>query len=840
MLKNKIPERMKLIAHYSFALLLITNISLGQTVLQENDSAWKSVYRATSEKIFDLIHTKLNVKFDLSKTYMYGQAWITLQPHFYEQNIIELDAKGMEIKEVALAKQPANKKLNFRYDGNIIYVSLDNSIKKGEKITIYIDYIAKPNELKTSGSAAITEAKGLYFINPDGKEKNKPTQIWTQGETEATSVWCPTIDKPNQKTTQEIAMTVPVKWVTLSNGALVKQQQNTDGTRTDYWKMDQPHAPYLFFMGAGEFSIIKDSWRGKEVSYYVEKEYALVARKIFGMTPEMMTYFSKITGVDYPWQKYAQIVCRDFVSGAMENTTSTLHQESAQQDARQLTDGNIWESTIAHELFHHWFGDYVTAESWSNLTINESFANYSESLWDEYKYGKDKGDATNYSDMQKYLQSESQQKNLVRFYYKDKEDMFDNVSYNKGGCILHMLRNYVGDSAFFKSLQLFLTANKFKPAEAHQLRIAFEEVTGKDLNWFFNQWYYGNGHPNLDIQYSYDSLTRKTKVLVKQLQKEQVFYHPVYIDLYFGNKRDRHQVWIKNSVDSFFFDAATKPDLVNFDGDKVLVCTKKENKSIEQYAHQYHYAGNYVDRREAIEYVMKKQDHKLAPDFIKAALQDPYIGLRRYAIGKLDLKKKKVLEIAEPLLVNIIKNESDRLAKAAAIDKLQTLKKPEYKDLFLQYINDSSYTLSGSALYAIKEIDPAQALSLAKQLINQPLKGVLLENVATILIDSKDLSSFSVILKTYQQMPLSQTKLTLTGTFAQYVGIIMNMEQFKEGIDAIISFKNEIPAFYEITPIINNMLKGVIGAKESAKKQGEATTELLNKQIEYVKSQITD
>ena len=218
----------------------------------------------------------------------------------------------------------------------------------------------------------LPDAKGLYFINPKGEEKDKPTQIWTQGETEANSVWMPTIDKPNQKTTQEIYMTVPAKYVTLSNGLLISQKKNADGTRTDYWKMDLPHAPYLFFMGVGDFAIVKDSYKGKEVSYYVEKEYAPVARSIFGNTPEMMKFFSEKLGVEYPWQKYAQIVGRDYVSGAMENTTATLHQESAYQNARELVDGIRWEGTIAHELFHQWFGDLVTAESWSNLTVNES------------------------------------------------------------------------------------------------------------------------------------------------------------------------------------------------------------------------------------------------------------------------------------------------------------------------------------------------------------------------------------------------------------------------------------------------------------------------------------
>ena len=297
----------------------------------------------------------------------------------------------------------------------ILDIKLDKTYKGGENYTIYIDYTSKPNEYTGKGSAAITDAKGLYFINPKGEEKDKPTQIWTQGETEATSVWCPTIDKPNQKTTQEISMTVPDKYVTLSNGKLAAQKKNADGTRTDTWKMDQPHAPYLFFMGVGDYAVVKDSYKGKEVSYYVEKEYAPVARKIFGNTPEMMAFFSKVLGVEYPWVKYAQMTARDYVSGAMENTTATLHQESAQQDARELIDGNSWESTIAHELFHQWFGDLVTTESWSNLTLNESFANYSETLWDEYKYGKDAGDAQNYNDMQGYLQSQSDKKDLVRF-----------------------------------------------------------------------------------------------------------------------------------------------------------------------------------------------------------------------------------------------------------------------------------------------------------------------------------------------------------------------------------------------------------------------------------------
>ena len=198
-------------------------------------------------------------------------------------------------------------------------------------------------------------------------------------------------------------MTVPAKYVTLSNGLLTSQKKNADGSRTDYWKMELPHAPYLFFMGVGDYAITKDSYKGKEVSYYVEKEYADVAKKIFGETPAMIGFYEKITGVPYQWPKYSQMTARDYVSGAMENTSATLHTNALQQNARQLTDGNKYEDYISHELFHQWFGDLVTTESWSNITVNESMADYSETLWNEFRHGKDAGDEHIQENRQTYL-----------------------------------------------------------------------------------------------------------------------------------------------------------------------------------------------------------------------------------------------------------------------------------------------------------------------------------------------------------------------------------------------------------------------------------------------------
>jgi aminopeptidase N len=799
------------------------------------DTSWKKEFRETATRINDLVHTKLEAKFDYDHSYLNGKVWITLNPHFYSTDSLTLDAKGMDIHKLAIVKGTAMNELKYKYDGWQLRITLDKKYKGSEKYTVYIDYTAKPNEVEVKGSAAINDAKGLYFINPKGEEKDKPTQIWTQGETEATSVWVPTIDKPNQKTTDEIYMTVPAKYVTLSNGQLVSQKKNTDGTRTDYWKMDLPHAPYLFFMGVGDYAIIKDSWKGKEVSYYVEKEYAPVARKIFGLTPEMIGFYSKITGVDYPWYKYAQITGRDYVSGAMENTTATLHSDAAQQDARELTDNNAWESVVAHELFHQWFGDYVTTESWSNITLNESFANYSETLWNEYKYGKDAGDAQNYQDMQGYLGSRSTGKDLVRFYYNDKEDVFDAVSYNKGGRILHMLRNYVGDSAFFKALNLYLTTNKFRSAEAQNLRLAFEEVTGRDLNWYWSQWYYGSSNPNLDINYSYDDATKKERVIVNQVQSgDKVFKLPVAVDIYNGASKTRFNVWAKNKADTFYFDASQKPDLVNFDGDKILLCTKKENKTLDEYIYQYKYAGSYLDRREAIEFAAKNQADPKAVDFLKLTLKDRYDGLRNLVIGRLDMTKDNVKKEVETVLFDLAKNDSKRIVKAAAIAKLGQYNNPAYISFFKSAVNDSSYTVSGNALEALAGVDSLSALNEAKRLAAQPSKGKLAAAITNIVIESGDESSADMILKRFEKMSLSQAKFNLLQSIGGFLAKTSNMDIVKRGIDDIVTFRDAIPEAFrgQTDPFINGvLLKGLVTSKTQAG---------LKDQADYIKSKLPE
>jgi len=830
---------------FSSMLVLISCVFVMAQPGNQMDTSWKHIYRATPTLINNLIHTKLELRPDFSKSYLYGKAWITLKPHFYATDSLSLDAKGMEFKKVALFKNGKMTPLHYDYNDWELKIKLDKIYNSTEKYTIYIDYTAKPDEFeaKYGTAGALLGIKGMYFINPKGEEKNKPTQIWTQGETESNSAWFPTIDKTNQKTTEELTVTVDNKYITLSNGKMVSQKKNNDGTRTDYWKMDLPHAPYLFFLGVGEYAMIKDTWRGKEVNYYVEPEFKSVAKKIFGNTPEMMSFFSRITGVDFPWIKYSQITGRDYVAGAMENTTATIHQESAQQDARELVDGNAWESVIAHELFHQWFGDYVTTESWSNITVNESFANYSETLWFEYKYGKDAGDAHNYSDMRGYLQSNSEDKNLVRFNYNDKEDVFDAVSYNKGGRILNMLRNYVGDSAFFKSLNLYLTRNKFKSAEAQQLRLAFEEITGRDLNWFFNQWYYGSGHPSFLIDYVYDDAAGKVTVIVKQTQEgDKIFKMPVAIDVYTGDKKNRYNVWLQNRTDSFIFNYDYRPALINVDADKMMLAVKKDNKTLDNFIYQYKKAGNYMDRREAIDFASKHQDDKKAIEFLKLALTDKYQALRNFTINKLDLKNETVRNAVELTLLQLAKTDKYSFVKGEAINALGSYANKEYTTLFKSAINDSSYTVSGYALLALSKVDEATALNIAKQMKNAPAKGVLETAIVGVIAKSGDETLFEEVINDFAGRTL-QSKFQALNTLATYLVALKNTEKFKQGVDVLVKFRDEeIPESLksQTDPVLNGMiLKGILTGKSEELKKDKTNT-ALQEQANYIKSKLPD
>ncbi|WP_379964707.1 M1 family metallopeptidase [Epilithonimonas sp. UC225_85] len=828
------------------ALFLGAIFNSNTTFAQTETSGRNPVYRATHTKTTELKHTKLKVSFDYQKEQMNGEEWLTASPYFYTTDVLELDAKGMLIHEVALDKNGSKQPLKFDYKNDVLKITLDKSYQKNQDYTVYIKYTARPNEVKQEGSAAINDAKGLYFINAQGKDKDKPTQIWTQGETESSSAWFPTIDKSNQKTTQEIYMTVPDKYVTLSNGIL-KDSQKSGDQRTDHWVMDKRHSTYLFFMGVGDYAVVKDKWRNIDVDYYVEKEYEPYAKQIFGNTPEMIKFYSKRLAYDYPWAKYAQITGRDFVSGAMENTTATLHQESAQQKPGDLIDENKWENTIAHELFHHWFGDLVTAESWSNLTVNESFANYSEYLWLEHKYGKDDADYHLREDLSAYIHNPALfNKDLVRFDYASREDVFDAITYNKGGGILHMLRNYLGDDAFFAGLTDYLKTNEYQNGEAHQLRLSLEKVSGKDLNWFFNQWYFGSGNPKLSYTSTYEPVKKQVTVVINQSQ-ETPFEFPFAIDVYDNGKPKRYNVWVDaKAKNTFTFDSSKTPDLININADGILLSEITETKTPEQNLLQYTNSKEYLSRYRALSSV-KEADAK-NPAVIKllaAALKDPFFRLREEALGQIDLTNADQAKALTADVEKLASNDPKTLVQAAAISALTKTKNAKYTSVFEKGMNAVSNAVKGASLAGIADLDPSKATTLADKIDLDNTSDDLISKLLPIIVKNKTEKQMPAIGATVAFYPFIKFQDPVLGKFAEdgYNWIMSsdNLKATEKVTKVLVQAKSQIPDNPQVKMMIVQMLKDGLSKKmEVLKNNPNSPTihqqiEAINKTIEAYK-----
>jgi aminopeptidase N len=712
-----------------------------------------SPYQASKTRKFDLLHTDLQVRFDWGQEELYGVATLRLKPWFHPTDRLQLDAKGFVIHKIERKDGADWIELAHTYDLRKLDISLDRTFTQKEELEVRISYTARPSKLVELLGDVEGQERGLYFINPKGADPDKPRQIWTQGETQGSSGWFPTIDSPNERCTQEMWITVDPDFQTLSNGVLVDSRINHDsgkGTRTDHWKMNQPHAPYLFMMAIGEFSITKDTWRGKEVSYYVEHDYAPYARLIFGNTPEMIEFFSNKLGVPFPWDKYSQVVVRDFVSGAMENTTATVHFGGLQHDAREHLD-DTREDYISHELFHQWFGDLVTCESWANLTLNEGFATYGEYLWKEYKYGHDEAEQHLEGDLRSYLGEAMRKKEpLIRYHHAHPDEMFDAHSYQKGGLVLHMLRYYLGDAAFFAGIQRYLTTNAYTDVEVDELRMAMEDVSGEDLNWFFDQWYLGAGHPVLRIHHS---LERDGYVVqVKQLQVDnggRVFRFPVRLDVVKNGLHESFQVWVENADTNFIVPTPNgTPDNVVFDADKALLAAiSQETKSTDAWLTQLKTGENYGQKAQAIHQIELGPRDQSTDTVVLGVLKDKFWGLRARALDYLTTASRETAR-ASAAHVRALLQDPVADVRRSALDfyaeqylSLSGKFAPGEEALtiaaFERTAGDSSYRVQEAALRVLHLYDPAKGNARVKAMMpNVPQRIVPV--AADILIEDED------------------------------------------------------------------------------------------------------
>jgi aminopeptidase N len=650
----------------------------------------------------DLVHTRLALEFDWSEKQVFGLANLTFTPYQIPQKEMTLDAKGFEIESLQRVNGEELIDLKYEYNGLKIKIQLDKIYAPKDTFELMIAYTAKPDEQGGSESIgkAIQDEKGLYFINPKGEIPNIPRQIWTQGETESSSAWFPTIEKTYQRCTQEMYITVDTNFVTLSNGEYVYGRENGDGTRTDYWKMDLPHAPYLFMLAVGEFAVVKDTWEGKEVSYYVEPKFKPYARSIFGKTPKMIEFFSNKLQYPFPWAKYSQVIVRNFVSGAMENTTASVFYDYIQVDSIALLDEHH-EGIIAHELFHQWFGDLVTCQSWSELVLNEGFADYAEYLWAEEERGLAEADYIGFLSTLGYLEEAQEQAvPIIRTDFADPDDLFDAHSYNKGGRVLHMLRKLVGEEIFWKSLNLYLTKNAFQAVSLSDLQQAFEEVYGEELNWFFGQWFLQAGHPLLSIKQEYIPSKNITSLQITQIQGDSLFFRlPLPVTYWQGEERKDTLLWLDKHSQFFSLPTEKPSQVIMIDEGNDVLAVINHQKSIEEWIFQYQHATRYAAKQEALLELEDLENEKIKQIYL-SALSDSFWVIREQSLFMFEeYEGKDASQIASKIIQALQKDSISRV-RTASIEVLSSFKNmSDYQQIYKEFAQkDKSYAVTAAAL----------------------------------------------------------------------------------------------------------------------------------------------
>jgi aminopeptidase N len=641
---------------------------------------------------FTVRHLALDLTLDVAKKSVHGSATLDIERLAPKADSLSLDAIGFELERVELASGRAFRPLRHDYDGDRILVQGLEGIERGR---LRVTYRATP-------------PRGLYFLAPDAKVKDRPRQVWSQCQDEDARYWFPCLDKPHVKMTSEIRVAVPAGWVALSNGE-PRSVEKPRGKRhwTYHFVLDKPHPAYLVTLVAGEFAIVEDRAaklddRKVPVRYYVPKERQGDVKRSLGETPRMIELFSERTGVPFPWSRYSQVVVSDFIFGGMENTTATTLYEHVLLDQRAGIDGAS-EDLVAHELAHQWFGDFVTCRDWSHGWLNEGFATYLEHVEREDRLGRDEYDYGILADLGDYLAEAGgrYQRAIVCRDYQAPIDLFDRHLYQKGGLVLHLLRRQLGDEVFWRGIRLYLERHAHGIVETNDLMRALEEVSGSSLERFFDQWVYRPGHPELKVKVSFEDglLT----VEAKQKQKGQdvaTFAYPLTVLVKTADgSLERHEKQVTEATASLTVKLERRPAFVVVNPDLDVVGDLKLEAPADMLRAQLAHGPSALSRLTAAEALGRRDD----PPTLKAleqalAKKDEAWMVRAEAARALGrVRSERALEI----LVAAVKIAHPKVRRAVASALGRFTKPAAAKALSLLARRDRSYLVAADAARAL-------------------------------------------------------------------------------------------------------------------------------------------
>jgi aminopeptidase N len=609
--------------------------------------------RETRSRDFDIKHIRIELRIDPAETFIEGSAAITLAPFRDGLQEVSFDAFELNVKEV----RSGTRRLEFESFRDKLVVHLNEPQPRDKNLTLRVLYDARPR-------------KGLHFIRPDDAYPQKTLQVWSQGESEDNRAWFPCTDSPNQRQTTETVITVPEGFMVLSNGRLVSEKHDKkQASRTFHWRQDEPHPAYLISVAIGDFSIIDARCGRLPTPYYTYPGTEKEARMLMGKTPAMIRHFAKLFGYEYPYPKYAQVVVDDFISGAMENTSATTHSDRFMHDARTELDFDCHD-VVAHELAHQWWGDLITPKSWTHLWLKESFATYAEILWSEHAEGLDESRFFLLREQNLYMAEDRDRyrRPIVYDRWEFPMEVYDRHAYQKGGIVLGMLRYVLGDDAFFRTLKYYARKHEWQSVETTDFKVAIEEVTGRSLDWFFEEWITGRGYPEFEVSHHFDSQSGALRVTVRQVQETSdgtpVFRMPVEIDALGKRGRQTFRVELEKPEHEFHFSLDERPLAVLFDPYDCVLKTLEHEKSRQELLHQLKLAESFSARMRACRALGEFRDDEAVAALRRALLQDEFGAVRMAAAVALASIGSD--EARDHLITGMKKNDEARVRRAIA------------------------------------------------------------------------------------------------------------------------------------------------------------------------------
>lgn len=667
------------------------------------------------DRTFLLHHVRLEIAIDDRARTISGTVTHRLSPINDGLTKIALDAGDLNIRTVV---DDGGHEQEYELHGETLSIHLRTTHKAGEAFELRITYDAKPR-------------KGIFFIGPDKANPKRPRVTWTQGEDMDNRYWFPSYDYPNQRFTSEVLATVDEKYEVLSNGRLVGvSADKRRKTKTYHWSLDQPHSNYLIALAVGEFESKEWDADGVPVLAHVPKGLGSFLDRTFQNVPDMVRYFGEVTGQKYPWPRYAQVCVPEFVVGGMENTSMTTLTEYCLTDEKAYEDYRP-EGLLAHELAHQWFGDFLTCRAWGHIWLNESFATYFQVLWWEHFFGKDDALMQLEADRESYFEeaSKSYKRPIVTMKFVEPSDMFDRHTYEKGGNVLHMMRDKLGDDLWWKAIRAYVKKFAGQNVETNDFKEAIEEATGRNLDVFFDQWLFHAGHPEFEIAWSWDESAKQVELRVKQTQEVKdpvpLFKVSAFVELAGPDRSLKVSIRIEKADQVFRFDAPRRPRAVLFDPDDTILKKVTFKKPRDELLWQLANAGSVWPRIEACRGLGKLAGDPAAIEGLASALKkDKFWAVRQEAAAALG---EIGTTAARDALLGGAKDKDSRVRRGV-YRALGKFRKDEvaFKALAKAYREDGWYYPMNAAALALAETRHAQAFETI-------LKGIDRRSQAEIL-----------------------------------------------------------------------------------------------------------